>query len=53
MSMYIDMDHRPCFDGDIPRPQIDWQCDTGICEHSDRIEGKCECYNKEMKGTGL
>ncbi len=35
--------------GDIPRPQIDWQCDTGICEHSDRIEGRCQCYNEDLK----
>ena len=53
MSMYIDTAYPDITQDDIPRPQIDWQCDTGICEHSDRIEGKCECYNKEMKGTGL
>ena len=33
--------------GDIPRPQIDWQCDKGICEHPDRIGGRCQCYNEE------
>lgn len=27
--------------------KIDWQCDDGICEHTDRVAGKCACYNKE------
>jgi len=27
--------------------EIDWQCDDGICEHTDRVAGKCACYNKE------
>ena len=35
--------------GDIPRPQIDWQCDRGICEYSDRINGQCQCYNEDLK----
>ena len=33
--------------GDISRPQIDWQCDKGICEYSDRKNGQCQCYNEE------
>ena len=28
--------------------EIDWQCDDGICEHTDRVAGKCACYNKEV-----
>lgn len=31
--------------------EIDWQCDEGICEHADRIAGKCACYNKEQQMT--
>ena len=33
--------------GDISRPQIDWQCDKGVCEYSDRKNGQCQCYNEE------
>ena len=29
--------------------EIDWQCDDGICEHTDRVAGKCACYNKETR----
>lgn len=29
--------------------EIDWQCDEGICEHTDRVAGKCACYNKGAK----
>ena len=31
-----------------PMGEIDWQCDEGICEHTDRVSGKCACYNKEI-----
>ena len=31
-----------------PMGEIDWQCDEGICEHTDRVAGKCACYNKEI-----
>jgi len=34
------------------RPQIDWQCDRGICEYSDRINGQCQCYNEENNQRG-
>lgn len=32
-------------------PKIDWQCDDGICEHTDRVAGDCACYNKEVGMT--
>ena len=31
--------------------EIDWQCDDGICEHTDRVAGDCACYNKEVGMT--
>ena len=34
-----------------PMGEIDWQCDEGICEYTDRVAGKCACYNKEMRNA--